>query len=102
MKKLIAGLALFTAFTCQAEDTVRGFLSGDAFLRLPVTSQEAFVMGLFDAGVQMCVPPRVKSLQLLAVMKLYLDKHPESWHMSAFGLYILAIRESFGEYPNCK
>ena len=42
-----------------------------------------------------CVPVDVESGQLLDVMTLYLQAHPENRHLPARGLYHLALQGAF-------
>jgi len=56
-----------------------------------------YVVGVSDAydGEYFCIPQRAKVGQLHAVVKKSLEDNPQDWHMAAFLLVVVALKQSF-------
>ncbi|MEV4782112.1 Rap1a/Tai family immunity protein [Burkholderia sp. LMU1-1-1.1] len=56
-----------------------------------------YVMGVHDAldGIVFCSPNNAKAGQILAVVKKYLQQHPELWSKEASLLAASALKEAF-------
>lgn len=56
-----------------------------------------YVMGVHDSldGVVFCTPDNAKAGQILAVVKKYLQQHPELWSKGADLLAAAALKDAF-------
>lgn len=84
MKRILTAAALLAAISAQAS-----FFTGNDLLDL-LGGTEAkrglaigYIMGSFDVGDQVvhCVPPGVKPMQLVDIIKKFLIEHPEHRHI---------------------
>jgi hypothetical protein len=49
-----------------------------------------------------CIPQGANNVQQIKVVLAYADKHPENLHYTASSLVLMAMRDAWGLYPNCK
>lgn len=74
-----------------------GFIAGAAlpFYATGTISTAAQANTASSQTLGFCLPTEVANGQLLDVLVLYLQGHPESRHMPARGLYLIAAQEAF-------
>jgi hypothetical protein len=74
-----------------------GLIAGAAVPLYAVNGQQTAedINSMTSVFLRYCLPPEVEARQLLDVMVLNLQAHPESRHMPARGLYLMALQEAF-------
>jgi hypothetical protein len=101
---LFASLPCFSAFVT-ANQLRNEILAYERFERGKPNSTDfqdsahaiGYVVGVVDTlqGAVVCVPSGVSAGQAMAVVKKYLDDHPESWNLQAYIVIASAIQATF-------
>ena len=108
MQRIISALFLFTAFSTNAyfysgndlREPIQQYLKAEASDRDTDYSKayeyRGYVLGVYDSTAPfLCIPSKVSSRQILAMVAKHLNSNPEDWHLPARALIQSSLFESF-------